>query len=162
MSEGAAQSARFREVMSRFPTGVTVVAGVRDGEDPFGLTVNSFASVSLDPPLVLVCINRASSSHDALLEASSFGISILAEDQAFLAARFASDPPETRFDDVGWSRAPLGAPYLLGAVAWLECTRYAAYPGGDHTILVGRVESTGGDDTESLLFHRGGFGSAAP
>ena len=160
MSEGWEQSQEFRSVMGRFPTGVTVVAAVRETGTPFGLTVNSFTSVSLDPPLVLVCVNRGAASHDGLLAAPSFCVSVLAEEQVALASRFASDPSETRFDDVAWEPCPQGAPRVLGAVAWLECTRHEAYTVGDHTIMVGRVASLGEGEGASLVFHRGTFGSA--
>jgi flavin reductase (DIM6/NTAB) family NADH-FMN oxidoreductase RutF len=143
--------------MGRFPTGVTVVTS-RDGEGaPVGLTVNAFASVSLDPPLVLVCIDHASTSRVHLMSASSFGVNILSSGQGAVARRFASDPAEGRFDGVAWQGGPGGAPLLDGVAAWLSCTLEAAHEAGDHTILVGRVVAAGTGAAEALAFYRGAF-----
>lgn len=143
--------------MGTFPTGVTVVAAL-DGEGgPVGLTVNSFTSVSLDPPLVLVCIDRGSGSHDVLLDAGSFTVNVLAGDQGEVAARFATDPAHQRFDDLPWRPGPTGAPVLEGAASWLACVLDARHPGGDHSILVGRVVAGEVGAAPSLLFYRGDF-----
>lgn len=152
----------FRQVMGTFPTGVTVVAALDGAGAPVGLTVNAFTSVSLEPPLVLVCIDRGASSHDVLLEAGSFTVSILAAEQEPLAKRFAVDPSAERFDGVAWRPGPTGAPVLEGAAGWLACTVDAVHPGGDHTILVGRVQGGEGEDGAALVFHRGSFGSTPP
>jgi len=150
----------LRDVMSRFPTGVTVVAAVDGEQAPFGLTVSSFTSVSLDPPLILVCVDHAAASHDRLMAASHFAVSILGSDQSAVADRFATEPSQGRFDDVPWRESSLGAPLVDGASAWLECSRHEIYGGGDHSILLGRVESVGSQDGPALLFHRGRYGSA--
>ncbi len=150
--------ASLREVMAEFPTGVTIVAGRRAGE-PFGLTVNSLTSVSLDPPLVLVCIARSSASHDRLVSAGSFIVNMLSASQGELATRFAREPSEGRFEGVDWSPAPSGAPILSGGVAWLDCSTEKVLDGGDHSILVGRVESSSASEGSALLFHRGRFSS---
>ena len=98
----------LREVMGVYPTGVTIVAG-RDADGiPFGLTVNSFTSVSLDPPLVLVCIGHSSSSHDRLVSGESFCVNVLSGAQGDVAARFAREPSEGRFDDVPWAPGTTG------------------------------------------------------
>jgi flavin reductase (DIM6/NTAB) family NADH-FMN oxidoreductase RutF len=147
----------FRDVLGSFPTGVTVVTA-RDGEGaPFGLTVNSFTSVSLDPPLVLVCIDHLAASHDALLEAGSFVINVLAREQAPLAARFASEPSAHRFRDLTWDEGPRGDPILRGSVSWLACTLDQVHEAGDHSIMVGRVEELATSGREALVFHRGGY-----
>lgn len=153
---------RFREILGSYPTGVTIVTARDAAGDPFGLTVNSFTSVSLDPPLVLVCIDRLSSSHAALLEAGTFVVNVLADDQSALAARFATDPSEERFLDLAWEEGPLGDPVLPGGVAWLACRLHDAHPAGDHTILVGEVVELAGSDREALVFHRGGYAVVAP
>lgn len=145
----------LRTVMSCFPTGVTVVA-TRDAEgQPLGLTVNSFTSVSLEPPLVLICINRDSNTHDSLLAAGGFVVSILAGPQAGVAARFAIRPSEGRFDGVEWSPAPSGNPILAGCAAWLDCSIHEVATGGDHTIILGRAVAAHWTDQPALLFHRG-------
>jgi flavin reductase (DIM6/NTAB) family NADH-FMN oxidoreductase RutF len=144
--------------MSCFPTGVTVVA-TRDAEGrPVGLTVNSFTSVSLDPPLVLVCINRDANTHDLLLESGGFAVSILAGTQKDVAARFASRPSEGRFDGVDWSPAPSGHPIVTRCAAWLDCAIHEVVTAGDHTIILGRAVAADWTDEPALLFHRGALG----
>lgn len=152
----------FRQVMRTFPTGVTVVAA-RDGEGvPLGLTVNSFTSVSLDPPTVLICIDRGSTSHDRLVDAGAFTVNILASGQDALASRFATDPAADRFDGVVWSAGPNGAPVLDGVAAWLACTVEAVHPGGDHSILVARVDDARAASPSSMVFFGGAFGEMGP
>jgi flavin reductase (DIM6/NTAB) family NADH-FMN oxidoreductase RutF len=149
----------FRKLMGSFPTGVTVVSARGPAGEPRGLTVNSFASVSLDPPLVLVCIDRASASHDLILAAGSFTVSVLASDQQQLAGRFAVEPAHVRFEEVAWWVAPNGGPVVSGSASWLACTLREAHRGGDHTILVGLVEDGGTGEADALLFYRGSFGA---
>ena len=135
----------LRRVMGTFPTGVTVVAARREDRGPVGLTVNSLTSVSLDPPLVLVCIDREASSHDAIVETGSFAVSILGAHQADVARRFAGVASAT------------GDPVVQGCVAWITCTLEAVHQGGDHSILVGRVTEADADEGASLVFYRGRF-----
>ena len=160
MNEETDIGRRLRDVMGRFPTGVTVVAAVGPESRPFGLTVNSFTSVSLDPPLILVCIDREAASHDALMASSHFAVNVLASEQSHVADRFAVEPARSRFDEISWHASALGAPLIEGAAAWLECSRHEVYEVGDHSILVGKVESTGAREGAVLLFHRGRYGSA--
>ena len=159
MSEETDIGRRLRDVMSRFPTGVTVVAAMGPEGRPFGLTVNSFTSVSLNPPLVLVCIDREAASHDPLMASSHYAVNVLASEQSEVADRFAVEPARSRFDDTSWRVSALGAPLVEGAAAWLECARHKVYEVGDHSILVGRVESSGVGEGAALLFHRGRYGS---
>ena len=147
----------FRQVMGLFPTGVTVVAARTSDGAPCGLTVSSFTSVSLDPPLVLVCIDRASSTHDSLVQSSAFTVSILAADQTELATRFAYGPSESRFRDEDWRSEPGGGLVPRGAAAWLVCDLHAVHDGGDHSILLGRVRSLGAGSAEALVFYRGRY-----
>jgi flavin reductase (DIM6/NTAB) family NADH-FMN oxidoreductase RutF len=141
--------------MAAFPTGVTVVA-VRDSEGaPVGLTVNSFTSVSLDPPLVLVCIDQRAQSHAPLIRSGGFAVSILAASQEEVARRFAVRPSEGRFDGVDWRAAPSGNPVLTGAAAWLDCEIHELVSAGDHTILLARPTTAGTSNAPALLFHRG-------
>ena len=145
----------FRAVLGRFASGVTVVAARDgDGHDP-GMTVSAFASVSLRPPLVLVCIGHESSLHPVLEEADAFGISILAADQEALSRRFATHG--STFDGVGFERGELGVPLLDGALAWLECRIAARHPLGDHTVVVGEVEGCDTRNAGPLLYYRGGY-----
>ena len=152
---------RFREVVGSYPTGVTVVTARNGGGAPFGLTVNSFTSVSLDPPLVLVCIDRLSSSHDPLIESGTFVVNILASDQTAVAARFATDPSGDRFVGLAWEEGPLGDPVLPDGVAWLACTVQQVHEAGDHSILVGQVEEVAVAEREALVFHRGSYAAVA-
>lgn len=149
----------LREVMARYPTGVTVVAACDPDAEPYGLTVNSFASVSLDPPLILVCIGHSSSAHERLVSAETFTVNILAADQGAVAMRFANDPSDGRFEGVDWMPSESGDPILDGVVAWIGCSVDRILEGGDHSIVLGRVRSSGMEDREALLFHRGHWGS---
>lgn len=152
----------FRDVMGRFPTGVTVVAATAADGTPRGLTVNSFTSVSLDPPLVLVCIDRRAASHDALIEAGGFAVTMLASDQADLARRFAEDPADGRFESVGWTQSEGGCPVLNDGTAWLDCVVEQVVAAGDHSILLARVAASGASGRAPLVFCSGTFGSTAP
>jgi flavin reductase (DIM6/NTAB) family NADH-FMN oxidoreductase RutF len=145
----------LREAMAAYPTGVAVVSTCDASGLPFGLTVNSFTSVSLEPPLVLVCIGHASTWHDRLVAAPTFAISVLGAHQARAAHRFAREPSDGRFEDVPWTACASGPPVLDGAVAWLECSRHDVVEAGDHSILIGRVEQSGTAEGPALLFHRG-------
>jgi flavin reductase (DIM6/NTAB) family NADH-FMN oxidoreductase RutF len=124
------------------------------------MTANSLASVSLHPPLVSVCIEHTADLHDAIAGSERFVVNILERTQETLSRRFA-DPHEDRFDGVGYHRNPDGLILLDGALAHIECERYAAYPGGDHTILIGRVIGGGTADGRPLLYYRGGYATLA-
>lgn len=146
---------KFRGVMGHFATGVTVVASRDADGEPVGLTVNAFTSVSLDPPLVLVCIHKKAEGHDAVIAAGHFGISVLAADQGDIAMVFSQEEPASRFQGVEFEDGPLGSPILKGALAWIECRFETVLPGGDHSILLGRVEDCGAGPGDPVLFFRG-------
>ena len=148
---------RFREALGRFATGVGVMTTVVDGRH-HGMTANAFSSVSLAPPLVLVCVERDTVMAGSVLEGRVFAVSFLAEDQEPLSQRFA-DPTRARggaqFDGVAFDVATTGAAVLHGAVGWLDCRLWASYDGGDHLIVVGEVVELGvGGDDGPLLYHR--------
>jgi flavin reductase len=152
----------LRTVFGRFATGVTVLAAGRDM--PRGMTANSFASVSLTPPLVLVCVHHTAAIHQAVVDAQSFSVSILSARQEHVARYFADRTrPRGRqeFDVIGWTPGPnTGAPLLHGTLAWIECSLKAAYEGGDHSIFLGEVlASETGIAREALLFFDGKFHS---
>ncbi len=149
----------LREVMATFPTGVTIVAACAESGQPYGMTVNAFTSVSLDPPLILVCIGHSSTWHDRLVSASSFAVSILAADQGDTALRFASEPSAGRFEAVEWSPSRAGDPVLAGCAGWLDCSVVEVLRGGDHSILLGEVGMLGASDRPALVFHRGRLGA---
>ena len=128
----------FKTAMGRFLTGVTVVSCLDKAGKPCGLTVNSFASVSLEPPLVLWSLIKGSSLHEAFIEADSYAIAILAAEQKDICYRFASDADD-RFDTISWRKGTLGLPIINDCLSVLECKDYAQYDGGDHIIFVGEV-----------------------
>jgi flavin reductase (DIM6/NTAB) family NADH-FMN oxidoreductase RutF len=146
----------FRAVLGRFASGVTVItARDRNGTD-HGMTASAFCSVSLEPPLVLACIAEIAEMHGILREASTFGISILAETQESLSRRFA-ELLSGRFDGIGYSRAESGVILLDDAIAHLECTVVSRHDAGDHMICVGQVEWARCRQERPLLYYRGGY-----
>lgn len=150
----------LREALRRFATGVTVLSAGHDV--PRGMTANAFTSVSLAPPLVLVCVNRTAAIHQTVVDSGSFAVSILSARQEHVARYFASHtrPRGPReFDAVGWTPGPsTGAPLIDGALAWMECTLAAAYEGGDHSIFLGSVlASSSGPACDALVFFGGRF-----
>ena len=149
--------ARFREIMGHYPTGVTVVTALHRDGTPFGLTANSVTSVSLDPPLVLVCVSEKSSSLGAILASGAFAVNVLGAGAATTAVRFAEVDTEQRFDGVGYTVGDGGSPILDGVVAWLSCTLYRTFEAGDHLILVGRVRGADAAGGDPLLFVRGRY-----
>jgi flavin reductase len=151
----------FRDIAGRFTTGVTVIATC-SGEILHGMTANAFASVSLDPLLVLVCVDRTAGMHELLPESRTFAVSILAAEQAAASVWFASRrrPHGTdQFDGVEWTPAPItGCPVLTGCVAWMDCRLVAAHPAGDHTVFVAEVVDLGeGTGVEPLVWFGGGY-----
>ena len=153
--------AKFRSVLGHYATGVTIVAAVHDGE-PLGLSVNSFTSVSLDPPLIALCAAKASSSWPRIREVGTFSVSILAEHQEELSRVFATRGAD-KFARVRWWPAPSGAPLIEGALAWVDCTLEAEYEAGDHVLVVGRVNDLDvADEGRPLIFYRGGYGRFEP
>lgn len=146
----------FRAVMSRFATGVTVVTTCK-GTERHGITVNAFTSVSLDPPLVLICIDRTSHVHDILIESGVFAVNILAEEQQHLSDCFAGHS-EYRFRDfcgATFHTDITGAPVLDGTLGHVDCRVVDVFPGGDHSIIVGRVEALdSGESDDPLLYYR--------
>lgn len=157
------EASTFRDVLAQWPSGVTVVTTVVDGVR-HGMTASSFSSVSLDPPLVSICLDRRLYSHGLVESSGVFGISVLAKDQAEVARRFAGMAGDVadRFDGETWSTAATGVPLLDSALGWLDCRVLHAYPGGDHTIFVGEVlAGHAARRTAPLLFHSRGWGQFA-
>lgn len=156
----AHDAAQFRQALGSFPTGVCLVTTVSAGGKREGMTINSFASVSLAPPLILWSVRDEARSADAFLVCRHFTLSVLSAQQRELANHFAR-PALDKFADHE-DRFELGVggcPLLRGAVASFECTTYSRHSEGDHTILLGRVERFTKNDTAPLLFHSGQMGS---
>ncbi len=152
----------FRRVLGHFATGVAAVTGLDDGA-PVGLLVNSFTSVSLDPPLVAFCVARTSGSWPLLRRAPRLCVSFLAADQREQARRLAT-PGAAKFRGVVWWPSPSGLPVLDGALAWLECAIEAEHPAGDHVIVVTRVCHLAWSEGAAgpLVFYRGAYGRFGP
>lgn len=147
--------AQFKLAMSHFASGVTVVTAEHEGK-LYGMTVASFASLSLHPPLVLVCIEKGAKSHDAIAGAGAFGVSILSSAQQEISGRFASRRDD-KFDGVGIRRGELDVPLIDGSICALECRLYAQLPGGDHSIFVGEVVDAQVTDEAPLVYFRSSY-----
>jgi len=151
----------FRRVLGHFPSGVTVVTATVDGV-PTGMTIQSFTSVSLDPPLVAFVPGVESSSWIRMQESNSFCVNILTAGQQDLCMTMASKDDD-KFAGVDWEAGITGSPVLAGSLAWIECEHEGFHRAGDHDIVIGRVVSlrthTSDDDSEPMLFFKGGFGT---
>jgi flavin reductase (DIM6/NTAB) family NADH-FMN oxidoreductase RutF len=151
-----AASKEFRRACGRFATGVTI-ATVRDAKgSPHGLTVSSFTSVSLDPPLILICLGHAVSAIHHFRAATHFGINVLGVGQRVLADRFARKGQD-RFDGLEWQAGVTGVPLLPGVLAAIECAIHRVVPMGDHDILVGEVMHAQANEGEPLLHFAGAY-----
>lgn len=147
----------FRDVIGHFATGVSVIT-VRDAGADFGVTVSAVCSVSLEPPMLLVCLNRTSRTQGAVARAGSFGMNILGRGQTELARRFATDSND-KFDGVEVAYGELGHPLLKAAIAHVECRVVEQATGGTHTIFIAEVKRAQRFEGEPLLYFRGEFGS---
>jgi len=148
----------LRRALGSFPTGVTIITAAGPSA-PVGVTANSFASVSLDPPLVLWSVSHTSRSYHKFLESGHFAINILADDQIGVSQQFASSS-DNKFNHVPWRKGKTGAPLIDGALAYFDCVCEAKYEGGDHTIMVGRVVDFARYDGAPLVFFQGRYGVA--
>ncbi|MCZ0980770.1 flavin reductase family protein [Streptomyces diastatochromogenes] len=148
----------FRRVLGHFASGVTIMTAL-DADGPTGFACQSFASLSLDPPLVTFMVARTSTTWPRIAAAGTFCVNILGADQGGLCRSFAVSGAD-KFAGVDWTPSPVTAsPRLTGAPAWIDCVITAVHTGGDHLIVVGRVESLGAEqEADPLLFHRGRFG----
>jgi flavin reductase (DIM6/NTAB) family NADH-FMN oxidoreductase RutF len=154
------EKAEFRQALGHFAAGVTVVtAKLADGHLA-GITVTAFSSLSLEPPLVLVCIDRKARIHDRLAIGGAFAVNMLAEDQEVVSRRFASREPDP-FRETGYSEGATGAPVFHDALAVVECRIVELLAGGDQTIVVGQVEATRVREGKPLLYFRGGYAQLA-
>lgn len=155
-------SREFRSVLGHFATGVTVVTGTADGV-PVGLAANAFSSVSLDPPLILVCMSATSETWPVIRKTGAFGVNVLGEHQEDVSRRFGRKDID-RFEALSWETAVTGSPVLPDALAWIDCVVDAEHSAGDHIVVIGRVvalarQPEGG---RPLLFFQGAYGRLAP
>jgi flavin reductase (DIM6/NTAB) family NADH-FMN oxidoreductase RutF len=156
-------AAEFRHAMSHFATGVTVVTSVGEDGQPVGTTANAVTSLSLDPPLVLVCFDLSSQTLQAVRGHGAFVVNVLAAPQQHLSANFARRGLAAAWDGVRHRRGPTGSPRLEDVLAVLECTVEHALPGGDHEIIVGRIRhiETNPAPIAPLLYFRGSYAELA-
>jgi len=147
--------AQFKHALSHFASGITIVTTEHKGTD-YGLTVASFASLSLSPPLVLVCISKSSSSHEPIMASGKFGVSILGGDQEAVSGRFASRGGD-KFAGLDVRRGTLGVPLVGNALATLECRVKDQVVGGDHSIFIGEVVDTQTREGAPLLYFRAAY-----
>jgi 3-hydroxy-9,10-secoandrosta-1,3,5(10)-triene-9,17-dione monooxygenase reductase component len=151
-------TAQFRQLLGRFTTGVTVLT-TRDGAGrPAGMTASSLAAVSLEPPLLLVSVDRQTDFRTVMEHAQTFAVNVLAHDQEGLSRRFAADGIE-RFEGVRWTAGPGGVPFLDGVVAHILCEAFDRYQAGDHMVFFGRVVGGAAFDRPPLLHFRGRYTS---
>jgi flavin reductase (DIM6/NTAB) family NADH-FMN oxidoreductase RutF len=141
--------------MGRFATGVTVVT-TRVGEDLAGMTANAVASLSLNPPLVLVCVDKRAAFLSALKDSRAFAMNILSEEQEALSRRFAQKGPK-EFTDIPLTTAVTGSPIFAEALAWLDCKVVEIHPGGDHEIFLGEILAGESRDVRPLLYFSGNY-----
>lgn len=154
---GACDQRLYREVVGHFATGVAVITAKHDGVD-FGMTASALASLSVEPPTLLVCLSRESVTHSAIHSAGAFGVNILTESQGDIATRFAGTDRAQKFDELRVRHGELGQPLLLDALARLECRVAEPVTGGTHTIFLGTVQNAEADEGAPLTYFRGRFG----
>lgn len=147
----------FKKAMGNYPTGVTVVTAFDENEKPIGLTVNSFASVSLDPLLILWSIEKKVFTYETFKKIDKFAVNILASDQKEVALLFATKNAD-RFGNSNWEKSEYGLPIIEGALASLQCKTFQAVEAGDHTVLIGEVMDIHVEDKDPLLYHRRNIG----
>lgn len=147
----------FRAAMRRFPTGVTIVTTVVKGK-PYGFTANAFTSVSIDPPTILICVNRQASAHPMISQSSIFCVNILAREQVEIARRFA-DPAlrSARFEGIATHAAATGAPVIDDVLAFVDCELAEEQTAGTHTIFLGTVVATGVRDGDPLGYYNADY-----
>ncbi|MGD1878286.1 MAG: flavin reductase family protein [Kiloniellaceae bacterium] len=152
----------FRRALGNFATGVTVVTAREASGANRGITVNSFSSVSLDPPLILFCLDKAALSFDSLRAAERFAVNVLREDQHDLSVRFSTAAPD-KWEGVGYDLWPGDVPVLHGCLANMACRRETLYEGGDHIIIVGRVERLQvAGEGDPLIYFQSAYRSIGP
>lgn len=156
MNARAADPAAFRAVMRRHPSGVTVVTSLREGE-PRGITLSAFASVSVNPPMLLICVNREARSYLYISSSRIFCVNLLGTTQRELAERFSGRIKEHQFDDIAWATDVTGAPVLAGTIGHFDCAVEAEHHAGSHSIFIGRVLACATREGAPLGYYEGEF-----
>ncbi|MBW3629834.1 MAG: flavin reductase family protein [Gemmatimonadetes bacterium] len=156
-------TSEFRRVLGHFTTGVSIVTTVRADGRPCGLTVNAFSSVSLQPTLVLVCVEKVSDSHGCIHASGIYAVNVLEEGKGeSLSRRFATWAVEDKFEGVAYRDAKTGAPVLEAALAWVDCRVVEGVSVGDHTVFIGEVLDADAREGRPLVYYRGGYGRFEP
>lgn len=156
-------SSEFRRVLGHFPTGVAVVTARRADGEPCGLTVNAFSSVSLRPPLVLVCVDQGADSHACISDSGAFAVNVLEQERGeTLSRRFATWGVDDKFEGVAYRTERTNSPILEAALAWIDCRVAQAISAGDHTIFIGEVMEADAREGNPLVYYRGGYGRLTP
>ena len=150
------RSRNLRQALGSFPTGVTVVSCLDKDNNPLGFTANSFTSVSLDPQLISICIDKESFNIDTFSITEHFAVSILSESQQSISTTFAT-PNEERFKDIDWRSEDTGSPIISNAVAWFDCKTEQVVDAGDHLILIGKIISFDSSPKTPLMYLRGNY-----
>ncbi|MEM7176545.1 MAG: flavin reductase family protein [Pseudomonadota bacterium] len=146
----------LRTALGSFATGVTIVTAMSDQGEPVGFTANSFTSVSLDPPLLLVCLAHKAMSYRIFRAADSFAVNVLSAHQEDTAMRFATQGAD-KFSDMDWQAGRMGAPIIPGCIAQFDCAMHERMTAGDHDILMGRVIGFAREEGSALVYHSGSF-----
>lgn len=146
----------LRDALGAFATGVTIVTAIGDGGEPVGFTANSFTSVSLDPPLLLVCLAHKAFSYRIFCETDSFAVNVLGADQEDIATRFATKGAD-KFAETDWIPGQMGAPLIAGSLARFDCATHQRVVAGDHDIIMGKVIGFSRHEGEALVYHSGSF-----
>lgn len=153
---------QFRQALAKFASGVTVISTLSQRNEPIGVTVSAFSSLSLSPPLILICLDQATSQLRAYTDGPAFCVNILATGQEDVSNAFAFPGPLPPFDSIPFRTGTLGLPVILNTLASLECRREAVYPGGDHEIVVGSVvDATWNESLEPLIYSSGRYRTLA-
>ena len=151
----------FRRVLGHFATGVTIVTACDGQGKPTGLTASAFTSVSLEPPLILICVAHTSQSYPALRDGGRFAVNFLGNKQEDASRRFATSKIVDKFEGVAYHMSEMGLPILTDSLAHVECVTVNTHVEGDHTVFIGRVDACGASDGEPLLYFRGKYGRFA-
>jgi 3-hydroxy-9,10-secoandrosta-1,3,5(10)-triene-9,17-dione monooxygenase reductase component len=153
--DGTGSIRAFREALGRFASGVVIVTGL-DGDEPVGLTCQSFFSVSLEPPLIAIAVGKSSASWPRIVRGGAFCVNILSHHQEDVCRAFAMSGTQ-KFDATSWHPGPLGLPRLDGTLAWIDCQVDKVVEAGDHEIILGEVQHLTAEEGSPLLFFRGQF-----
>ncbi|MEM6678206.1 MAG: flavin reductase family protein [Pseudomonadota bacterium] len=148
--------AQLRQALGAYATGVTIVTTADAAGGPVGFTANSFTSVSLEPPILLVCLAHTAASYDLFCKSDTFAVNVLTAEQQDIAKVFATRGAE-KFGDVAWEPGARGAPLISGSLARFDCATHERVTAGDHDIFLGRVLAYSRDDGPALIYHSGSF-----